>query len=96
MSTTLVTIAAWLAVVAFTVSAVLFGQGARMPSRPPRHARAARNRRVGTALSISGPITVVLLSLGAAALTREWLLVAVVAFALVGAVALAGLVLAPR
>ena len=88
--------AAWLAVLAITVSAVLFGQGARAPSRPPRDVRAARKRRLGTALSISGPLAVVLLAVGAAALTDAWLVVAVVAFAAVGVVAVAGLILAPH
>lgn len=96
MSEVFVLGAAWLAVLAVTVTAVLFGQGARVPGRPPRDARAARNRRLGTALSISGPIAVVLLALAAAALTDAWLVVAVVAFAAVVVVSLAGLFLAPH
>ncbi|MGI8625694.1 MAG: hypothetical protein ACR2J5_03845 [Geodermatophilaceae bacterium] len=96
MSDTLVMAAAWLAVLAITVSAVLFGQGARVPGRPPRDARAARNRRLGTAVSISGPIAVVLLALAVGTLTDAWLIMAVIAFAAVGIVALAGLVLAPH
>jgi len=96
MSEPWVMAAAWLAVLAITVSAVLFGQGARMPNRRPRDARAARNRRLGTALSISGPVAVVLLALGAATLTDAWLIVAVVAFAAVGIVAVAGVILAPH
>jgi len=96
MSATFVTAAAWLAVVAITMSAVLFGQGARVPARRPRDARAARNRRIGAALSISGPIAVVLLGLAVATMTEAWLPVAVIAFAAVGVVSLAGLVLAPH
>lgn len=87
---------AWLAVLAITVSAVLFGRGARVPARRPRDARAARNRRIGTALSISGPIAVVLLAVAAATVSQAWLPVAVIAFAAVGVVSLAGLVLAPH
>lgn len=96
MSETLVTGAAWLAVVAMTASAVLFGQGARVPARRPRDARAARNRRLGTAMSISGPIVIVLLALATAAMTDAWLTVAVIAFASIAVVALTGLVLAPH
>ncbi|MDQ3733056.1 MAG: hypothetical protein M3400_03480 [Actinomycetota bacterium] len=96
MSATLVTATAWLAVLAVTVSAVLFGQAARFPNRRPRHTRAARNRRIGTALSISGPIAVLLIAVPVAALTAAWLLVAVIAFAAVGVVSLTGLALAPH
>lgn len=96
MSDAMVMGAAWLAVLAITVSAVLFGQGARVPGRPPRDARAARTRRLGTALSISGPIAVVLLALAAAMLTSAWLVVAVIAFAAVAVVSLTGLILAPH
>lgn len=90
------TLLAWLAVGAITVSAVLFGQGARTPSRPPGTARTARNRRLGTALSISGPLLVVVLAVAVAALTSQWLVLAVVAFAAVAVVAVVGLVLAPH
>lgn len=96
MTATLVTATAWLAVLAVAVSAVLFGQGARFPSSRPRNARRARYRRIGTALSITGPITVVLVALAVAALTAAWLVVAVIAFAAVGVVSVAGLVLAPH
>ena len=96
MSATFVTATAWLAVLAITVSAVLFGQGARFPNRPPKHARAARNRRIGTAMSISGPLAIVLIAVAVAALTGAWLLLAVIAFAAVGVVSLTGLVLAPH
>ncbi len=85
-----------MAVLAMTISAVLFGQGARVPTRCPRDARAARNRRIGTALSISGPIAVVLLGVAAATMTQQWLLVAVIVFAAVAVVAVAGLILAPH
>jgi len=96
MSQTFVTGAAWLAVVAFAVSAVLFGQSARMPSRRPRTPRAARNRRIGIALSISGPIVVVLAAVAVATRTEEWLLLAIIAFGSIGVVSLAGFVLAPH
>ncbi|MBA3340026.1 MAG: hypothetical protein H0T54_09855 [Geodermatophilaceae bacterium] len=96
MSATLVNAAAWSAVLAMTVSAILFGQGARVPARPARDARVAHNPRIGTALSISGPIAVVLLAVAAATMTQEWLLVAVIAFAAVGVVAVVGLLLAPH
>jgi len=96
MSDTFLTSSAWLAVLAIAVSAVLFGLEARQPTRQARDARADRNRRIGAVLSISGPFTVVLLALGIAAMTGAWLTVAVIAFAAVGVVALAGLVLAPH
>lgn len=96
MSAAFINGVAWLAVLAMTISAVLFGQGARVPTRRPRDARAARNRRIGTALSISGPIAVVLLGVAAATMTQQWLLVAVIAFAAIAVVAVAGLILAPH
>ncbi|MDQ4039258.1 MAG: hypothetical protein M3313_13135 [Actinomycetota bacterium] len=96
MTDALVMTAAWLAVLAITVSAVLFGQGARVPGRPPRNGRVARNRRLGTAVSISGPIAVVLVALAVGTLTDAWLVMAVIAFAAVGIVVVAGLVLAPH
>ncbi|MDQ3716276.1 MAG: hypothetical protein M3381_09740 [Actinomycetota bacterium] len=99
MFDTFVTVAAWLAVVAIAVSAVLFGQEARTPTRAPRvpsDPRTARNRRIGTALSISGPVAVVLLALAVAITTEAWLIAAAVAFAAVGIVSLAGLALAPH
>jgi len=96
MTATLVTATAWLAVLAVTGSAVLFGQGARFPNRRPRTARRTRNRRIGTALSITGPIAVVLVAVVIAAMTAAWLVVAVIAFAAVGVVSVAGLVLAPH
>lgn len=96
MSDALMTVSAWLAVVAITTSAVLFGQGARMPTRRPRNAGAARKHRIGTAVSISGPIVVVLLAIAVATATAAWLIVAVIAFASVAVVAVAGLVLAPH
>ncbi len=96
MSDTFVTVAAWLAVAAIAVSAVVFGQGARASTRAPRDARAARNRRIGTALSINGPVVVVLLAFAVAMMTGAWLVGAVVAFAAVGVVALAGLALSPH
>lgn len=88
--------AAWLAVLAIAVSAVLFGQGARVPSRRPRDLRAARNRRIGTALSISGPIVVIMIALAVATMTDAWLVAAVIAFAAVAVVSVAGLALAPH
>ncbi|MBA3278779.1 MAG: hypothetical protein H0U22_08675 [Geodermatophilaceae bacterium] len=96
MTDTLLTMTSWLAVLAITVSAVLFGQGARAPTRRPSEPGAARARRIGTALSISGPIAVLLLALAVAAMTESWLLVAILAFAAVALVSLAGLVLAPH
>lgn len=96
MSGTFVTGMAWLAVVAIAVTAVLFGQGARVPARRARDPRAARNRRIGTAMSISGPIAVVLLALAVAVMTEAWLTMAVVSFAAVAIVSLVGLVLAPH
>ncbi len=96
MSALSVTAVAWLAVLAITASAVLFGQGARVPSRPVQGGQAGRRHRIGTALSISGPIAVLLLAVAAGAVTGSWLTLAPIAFAAVGAVSVAGLVLAPH
>ncbi len=96
MSALSVTAVAWLAVLAITASSVLFGQGARMPARQAMDAPAARRHRVGIALSISGPIAVLLLAVAVGAVTGSWLTLAPIAFAAVGAVSVAGLVLAPH
>ncbi|MDQ3504949.1 MAG: hypothetical protein M3446_04495 [Actinomycetota bacterium] len=96
MSALSVTAVAWLAVLAITASAVLFGQGARAPSHPARGVQAGRRHRIGTALSISGPIGVLLIAVAAGAMAGSWLTLAVIAFAAVGFVAVAGLVLAPH
>jgi hypothetical protein len=84
-------VVAWLAVVAVTVAAVLFGQTAR------RHrARPSRPARLGLFLSLSGPWLVLLGAAGTGALTGRWLVAAAWGATGVAAVALAGLLLRPR
>lgn len=96
MSDAFVAAMAWLAVLAMAISAVLFGQESRTAPRRPLDARRARRRRFGVAVSISGPIAVVLVSLAVAAMTAAWLIVAVLAFAGVAVVAAAGLATTPH
>lgn len=96
MPETLVTLLAWLAVAAIAVSAVMLGQQGRVPVRRSIDESTMRRRRLGLAVSISGPIAVVGLSMTIAVLTAAWLTLAVVAFAGVAVVAVVGLVLAPN
>ena len=84
-------VVAWLALVAVTVAAVLFGQTARAGRR-----RRSRHRRLGLFLSLSGPWLALLGALGAGALTGRWLAAAAGGVAAVVVVALLGLVLAPH
>ncbi|HEV7212885.1 MAG TPA: hypothetical protein VGN47_14340 [Blastococcus sp.] len=85
-------VVAWLALVAVTVAAVLFGQTARTG----RRRRRSRRRRLGLFLSLSGPWLALLAAVGAGALTGRWLAAAAGGVAAVIVVALLGLVLAPH
>ena len=85
-------VVAWLALVAVTVAAVLFGQTARAGRRGVRSGR----RRLGLVLSLSGPWLVLLATVGAGALTGRWLAAAAGGVLAVVVVALLGLVLAPH
>ena len=85
-------VVAWLALVAVTVAAVLFGQTAGAGRRAHRSGR----RRLGLVLSRSGPWLALLAAVGAGALTGRWLAAAAGGVVAVVAVALLGLVLAPH
>jgi len=84
---------AWLATLAVTVGAVVFGSAAR--TGPRRHRR-TRPARVGLFLSLSGPWLVLLGAVAAGALTGRWLVAAASGAAGVLVVALAGLLLDPH
>ena len=83
---------AWAAVLAACTTAVLFGRAARTG---PRRARVRARARVGVFISRSGPLFAVLGALAYGHATGDWMQGAVVAFAGVVVVAIAGLVLAP-
>jgi hypothetical protein len=85
-------VVAWLAVLAVTVAAVLFGQTARSARRRRRSGAA----RLGLFLSLSGPWLVVIAAVAGGALTGRWLAAAALGAGGVAVVALAGLVLRPR
>jgi hypothetical protein len=87
-------VVAWLAAVAVTVAAVLFGQTARHPRR--RRVRRSGSARLGLFLSLSGPWLALLGAAGAGALTGRWLVAAAWGAVGVVAVALVGLLLKPR
>jgi hypothetical protein len=87
-------VVAWLAVVAVTVAAVLFGQTTRTGRR--RRGRRSAPQRVGLFLSLSGPWLALLLAVAAGALTGRWLAAAAGGAIAVVVVALVGLVLSPR
>lgn len=83
------TLLSWCAVLAVVVGAFLFGQTARgQLVRDPRH-------RLGVALSISGPLLVLVVGLTVAVATGAWLPVAAGTAAAVMLAAGAGAVLAP-
>ena len=84
---------AWLATLAVTAGAVLFGRTARNGRRPGRRSPIAR---VGLFLSLSGPWLVLLGAVAAGALTGRWLLAAAGGAAAVLGVALLGLLLDPH
>jgi hypothetical protein len=86
-------VVAWLAVLAVTVAAVLFGQTARSGRRRRRRSGAAR---LGLFLSLSGPWLIVIAAVAGGALTGRWLAAAALGAGGVVVVALAGLVLRPR
>jgi len=86
-------VVAWLALVAVTVAAVLFGQTARSSRRRRRRSRAAR---LCLFLSLSGPWLVLIAAVGAGWLTGRWLAAAALGAAGVVLVALVGLALRPR
>jgi hypothetical protein len=84
---------AWGAVLCVCIGAVVFGQTARSA---PRRRRRAAARRLGLVLSLSGPWLVLLVAAAMGAITGAWLAAAAAGAAGIVAVALAGLVLAPR
>ncbi|MGZ4506297.1 MAG: hypothetical protein ACXVX0_03500 [Blastococcus sp.] len=86
-------VVAWLALVAVTVAAVLFGQTARTGRRPGGH---RVRRRLGLFLSRSGPWLALLAAVGVGASTGRWLAAAAGGAAGVVVVALLGLLLAPH
>lgn len=84
---------AWLATLAVTIGAVVFGRTARTGRRRRRRSRVAR---VGLFLSLSGPWLALLGAIGAGVLTGRWLVAAAVGAAAVLVVALVGLLLDPQ
>jgi hypothetical protein len=86
-------VVAWLAMLAVTAGAVLFGRTTRTGRRRRRRSRIAR---VGLFLSLSGPWLVLLGAVAAGALTGRWLVAAAAGAAAVLVVALAGLLLDPH
>ena len=88
-------VVAWVAVLAVCVAAVLFGQTARTAPRRRRRRR-SRAARFGLFLSLSGPWLVLLLGVGAGAVTGAWLPAAAAAGCGILLTALAGLTLRPR
>ncbi|MCW2635471.1 MAG: rane protein of unknown function [Blastococcus sp.] len=86
-------VAAWLAVLAVCVAAVLFGQTAR--TRAGRRRR-SRRARVGLFLSLSGPWLAFLAGAAVGFVTGAWLTAAAVGAGGVVLVALMGLTLDPR
>lgn len=86
-------VVAWLAAVAVTTAAVVFGTTARTGRRRrPRSRRA----RVGLFLSLSGPWLVLLGAVAAGALTGRWTVAAAGCAAGVLAVAVVGVLLDPH
>jgi hypothetical protein len=86
-------VVAWLAALAVTVGAAVFGRTARTGRRRrPRSRRA----RVGLFLSLSGPWLVLLCAVAAGVLTGRWVVAAACAAAGALAVAVVGLLLDPH
>jgi hypothetical protein len=83
----------WLATLAVTAGAVLFGNTARTGRRRQRRSPVAR---VGLFLSLSGPWLALLGAVAAGGLTGRWLLAAAGGAAAVVVVALLGLLLDPH
>lgn len=86
-------VVAWLATLAVTAGALLFGRTARTGRRSGRRSRIAR---VGLFLSLSGPWLALLGAVAGGALTGRWLVAAAAGAAAVLVVALAGLLLDPH
>jgi hypothetical protein len=86
-------VVAWLATLAVTAGAALFGRSARTGRR--RHPR-SRLARVGLFVSLSGPWLVLLGAAVTGALTGRWLPAAAGGAAAVLVVALVGLLLDPH
>jgi hypothetical protein len=86
-------VVAWLATLAVTAGAVLFGRTARTARRRRRRTRVAR---VGLFVSLSGPWLVLLGAAAAGALTGRWLVAAAGGAAAVLVVALVGFLLDPH
>jgi hypothetical protein len=89
----LTAVLAWLAALGVSVAAVLVGQSVRTAPRRRRRRRAAR---IGLFLALSGPWLAVLAALALGALTGAWVAAAAALAIAATAVALTGLVLAPR
>jgi hypothetical protein len=86
-------VVAWLAALAVTIGAVVFGRTARTGRRRrPRSRRA----RVGLFVSLSGPWLVLLGAVATGSLTGRWVVAAAGAAAGALAVALVGLLLDPH
>jgi hypothetical protein len=83
---------AWLAALAVTTAALLFGRTARTG----RRRRRSRLQRVGLFVSLSGPWLVLIGAVAAGALTGRWMVAAAGAAAGALAVALVGLLLDPH
>jgi MFS family permease len=86
-------VVAWLAMLALTAGALLFGRTARTGRRRHRRSPIAR---VGLFLSLSGPWLVLLGAVATGVLTGRWLLAAAGGAAAVVVVAVLGLLLDPH
>ena len=86
-------VAAWLAALAVTAAAIVFGRTARTGRRRRRR---SRPERVGLFVSLSGPWLALLAGVAAGALTGRWVVAAAGAAAGSLVVALAGLLLDPH
>ncbi|MDQ1662732.1 MAG: hypothetical protein QOJ68_2712 [Blastococcus sp.] len=86
-------VVAWLAALAVTGGAVVFGRTARTGRRRGRRTPVAR---VGLFVSLSGPWLVLIGAVAAGALTGRWLVAAASGAAGVLVVALVGLLLDPH
>lgn len=89
------TIGAWVLVTAVAIAAHLFGREARTNRAACRDDREVRRARLGVAVSITGPLLVLLIGLIIAAITGLWAPVGLATIAVIIVVAAVGLYLAP-
>jgi len=89
----LTAVLAWLTVLGVCVAAALFGQTA---TTAPRRRRRRIRARLGLFVSRSGPWLVLLVALGAGAVTGAWLVAAAAGVSGVVLAAVLGLTLDPR